>query len=699
MNKYANFISKKRILVLIIAIILLIPSIIGIATTKINYDLLSYLPQNLDSVKGQDILDKTFSNAATGMLIIKNMDSKDVVALKSKISQVNGVDQAIWVDDLTDTNVPKEILPDQLKKTFYSKDSTLMLIKFKGSSSSESTMNAITDIRKVSGKQCFLSGMSAIVKDTKDLADKEAPFYVMIAVLLCAIVLSLTMESVFIPFIFLIGIGFAIIYNMGTNVFLGSISYVTKSLAAVLQLGVTMDFSIFLLHRYQEEKKNFSDKESAMTEAISKTIVAIGGSCLTTTAGFLALCSMNLLIGKDIGIVMAKGVVLGFISTITILPALILVFDKPINRFNHKTILPSFKWTSEFVTKHYKVLLVIFVLAFIPAIIGKQNAAVYYNLDRTLPATLPSIQATNMLKSDYNMTTTHFIVMDSNTPDYKIKEMADKLTKVDGINNVVCYQQLVGPSIPSNFIPENLKENFQKDGHKVLFANSTYKAASDEETTQINSMNTIIKSYDKNAAITGEGALTKDLIQISNKDFINVDVTSILAIGIIILLVFMSFSIPVILVLSIELAIFINMAIPFYTGAVIPYIASIVIGCIQLGSTVNYAILMTTRFREEVARCENGIEAIKVTIQGTSKSIVASALTFMAATAGVAIVSTMDMIRSLCVMMARGAFISTIVIIFILPAILLVSEKFIAATSKGWKIKNKTSLNLVGEEK
>lgn len=697
MKKYGRFIAKNRIFILVIAIVLLVPSVFGMISTKINYDMLTYLPSNLDSMKGQEVLDKNFSNAATAMLIVEKMESKDVVKLKKNISEVNGVDKAIWTDDLLDISIPKEILPDELKSTFYSKDSTLILIKFKESSSSETTQNAIGQIRKIAGKQCFLSGMSAIVKDTKDIADKEAPYYILIAVILCAIVLSLCMESVFIPFIFLIGIGFAVIYNIGSNIFLGNISYVTKSIAAVLQLGVTMDFSIFLLHRYQEEKNKFINKEEAMAEAISKTIVAIGGSCLTTTAGFLALCTMQLSLGRDIGIVMAKGVVLGFISTITILPSLILAFDKPISRFNHKTLLPSFNKTSVFVTKHYRLLIVIFILAFLPAIIGKQNAKVYYNLDRSLPSDLPSITATNKLKSEYNMTTTHFIVLDDKVPDYKVKEMADKISKVDGINKVICFQQIVGPSFPEEYLSKDLTDNFRKDGYELLLANSVYKAASDEENIQITQMNKIIKSYDKNAAITGEGALTKDLVQIADKDFVNVDFTSIVVIGVILLLVFMSLSLPVILVLSIELAIFINMAIPFYTGTTIPFVASIVIGCIQLGSTVNYAILMTTRYREELAKKVDKYEAMRITVRGTAKSIVASAMSFFAATVGVAVISNLEMIRTLCVMMARGALISMGVIIFILPSILLVSEKIISVTTRKWNKSKKVILNLVEE--
>lgn len=697
MKKFGCFIAKHKVLVFIIAIMLLIPSIYGMIATDINYDLLSYLPQNLDSMKGQNILDKKFSNAASSMLIVKNMESKDVVKIKDKISKVPGVDKVIWTSDLIDTSIPKDILPDDIKDFFYSKDSTLLLIKFNESASSSLTQKAIGQIRLVTGKQCFLSGLSGIVKDTKDLADKETPMYVLVAVILSTIVLSLTMESVFIPFIFLMGIGFAVLYNLGSNLFLGEISYVTKSIAAVLQLGVTMDFSIFLLHRFQEERKNFDDLNEAMGEAISKTIVAIGGSCCTTTAGFLAMCTMNLGLGKDIGIVMAKGVVLGFISTITILPALLLIFDKPIRRFNHRTILPSFKSTAEVVTKKYWIFIIIFGLAFIPAIIGKQNTQVYYNLDESLPKNLPSIVATNKLKNDYKMTTSHFIIVNKNIPSYKIKEMTDKIQKVAGINSILSYDKFISPGIPDSFIPEDIKESFVKGNYKMILANSIYKAATDQENAQIDELNKIVKSYDSNGMITGEGALTKDLIKISDKDFVNVDTTSIIVIVAIIGIAFMSISIPVILVLAIELAIFINMAIPFYTGSVIPFVASIVIGCIQLGSTVNYAILMTTRFKEEMNKTTDKYEAMKTSVRGTGKSILASGLSFFAATAGVAFISNLEMIKTLCLMMARGALISTAIIIFILPSLLLVSEKFIAITTRGWRKKMAVNTDLAEE--
>lgn len=697
MKKYGWFVAKHRILIILLALLLLIPAAYGMAVTDINYNMLTYLPHNLDSMKGQEILDKKFSNAATSFLILQNMDSKNVVKLKDKISNVQGVDKVIWTSDLVDTSIPKEILPTDVKNIFYSKNSTMLIIKFNESASSKTTQDAIGKIKKLTRTQGFLSGMSAIAKDTKDLADKETPQYVLIAVILSTILLSLVMDSFMTPYIFLIGIGMAVLYNMGTNAFMGSISYVTKSIAAVLQLGVTMDFSIFLYHRYEEERRNTSDKEEAMAEALSKTIVPISGSCLTAVAGFLAMCVMKLSLGYDIGIVMSKGVFLGYLSVITILPSLILVFDGLITKTHHRVVMPSFEKTSRFVSKHYKLMILVFVLAFIPAVIGRKNVQVYYNLDRSLPQNLDSIVATNKLRKDYNMTTTHFILINKNIPSYEVKKMTDELKEVEGINKVIAYDSLIGPRIPESLIPQDIKDVFMKGNYKFIIANSIYKSATEEISSQISELNTIVKKYDKNGMITGEGALTKDLTTTADKDFVNVDLVSIIAILVIIGLVFMSISIPVLLVLSIELAIFINLAVPFYSGKVIPFVASIVIGCIQLGSCVNYAILMTTRFKEEMKKTDNKYEAIQITVKGTARSVAASALSFFAATVGVSIISKLEMIQTLCTMMARGALISMVVIIFVLPCLLIVNEKVISVTTKGWKIKSKEELELVEE--
>ncbi|MFD3158167.1 RND family transporter [Haloimpatiens sp. FM7330] len=693
MKKFAKVISNNPIKVIIISVLLIFPALYGMFSTRINYDLLTYLPKNLDSMKGQQILEKDYSDAATSMLIVENMESKDIVKIKNQVAKVEGVNKVIWINDILDTSIPKQILPQEIKDGFYSKNSTMLIIKFNESASSDKTQNAITSIRKITNNQCFLSGVSAIVKDTKDLADKETPFYVLLAVIFSVIVLSLTMKSAIIPFIFLLEIGLAIVYNFGTNIFLGEISYVTKALAAVLQLGVTMDYSIFLLHRYDEERENFQDKHEAMAQAISKTIGSIAGSSLTTIAGFLALCVMTLGLGKDIGIVMAKGVLLGVVCTVTILPALILVFDKPIHKFSHKTLLPRFEKTADLVTNKYKLFIVLALLLFVPAIYGNNHTKVYYNLDESLPKDMKSIIATNKLKKDYNMTTTHFIIVDNNLESYKTKEMLDKIENVDGIDKVLSYNKLIGASIPEIFIPQDIKEIFKQDGYNLIIVNSKYKAARDEENRQISKINSIVKSYDKNAMVAGEGPLTKDLIEVADKDFKHVSSVSIMAIFGIILILFVSGSIPIMLVAAIQLAIFINMAIPYYTGTEIPFIASIVIGCVQLGATVDYAILMTTRFREEIRNGYDKFEAMNIAVKGSARSIVTSGFTFFAATSSVGIISNMDLIKSLCGMIARGALISMGVIIFILPSILLVFEKFIRVTSKNWDKDPKVKLN------
>ncbi|SKA95776.1 hypothetical protein SAMN05443428_11934 [Caloramator quimbayensis] len=698
MKKFGLLVTKHKTATLIIAAVLLIPAIFGMVSTKINYDILTYLPKNLDTMKGQEILDKSFHNAATSMLIVENMESKDVLKLKEKIEKVNGVEKVIWISDALDTSIPKEILPDEIKDFFYRKNSTLLFIKFNESASSKVTMDAISSIRKVTNEQCFLGGVAAIVKDTKDLADKETPIYVLLAVALCLLVLSFSMESYFIPFLFIISIGFAVVYNLGTNKFLGQISYITKALAAVLQLGVTMDYSIFLLHRYEEEKQKIEDKALAMANAIEATFVAITGSSLTTVAGFLALCVMSLGIGKDMGIVMAKGVLIGVLTAVTILPSLILTFDSQIHKYHHRVYLPSFEKTANIVTKYYKVFAIAFLILFIPAVFGQSNVKVYYNLDESLPKDLKSVVATNKLKNEYDMTTIHMILVNSKIPAYKINEMVKKIEKVDGIEHVIAYDKFVGTRIPESFIPEDIREISTKGGYKLLVATSKYKAATKEENNQVKDLNYIVKSYDLHGIVAGEGPLTKDLIDLANKDFNRSSLVSIASIFAIILLVFTSLSIPIILVLCIELAIFINMAIPFYMNQTLPFIASIVIGCIQLGATVDYAILLSSRFREEIRNGADRFEAMKIAVQGSAVSIVTSAMCFFAATIGVGLIAKMDMIQTLCKMLGRGALISMVVIILIMPSVLLVSEKIIAATSRNWDKKPSLKLKLAKEE-
>ena len=692
MNRISKFIADHAKSVIVVSLLLLIPSVIGFINTRVNYDLLSYLPQNLDSTKGEDILDKTYSDASIGIVIVEGMENKDINILKDKIEEVDGVTTTLGLTDVLDESIPKDILSDEIKNQLYNEDSTMFVIKFYGAPGSDSTINGISKVKKILNKQCFLSGMSAIMEDTKELAEHEAPFYVLIAVALSIVVLLISMESTVVPIIFLVSIGIGIVYNLGTNLFLGEISYITKALAAVLQLGVTMDYSIFLMHRYDEERGKWSTKEEAMTQAIKATMTSISGSSLTTIAGFLALCTMDLALGKDIGLVMAKGVVIGVICAITILPAFVLVFDKAIHKFKHKTIIPEFKKVSTLVTKHYKAFIVAFLVIMLPAFFGQANAKVYYNLDETLKPDMSSIVALNKMKDNFNMTSTHFIIVKDDIKSYKMKEMTDRIENLEGVTTVLSYDKFIGPNVPEDFIPRDIKEIFKQGGYNLLLVNSEYKSASDELNNQIIEMTDIVKSYDKDAMVTGEGALTKDLTTIADQDFKNVSVASIAAIFVIILIVFKSVSIPVLLVSAIEFAIFINMGIPYYTGTVIPFVASIVIGTIQLGATVDYAILLTSRFREEIRNGYEKKEAMRIAVQESAKSIVTSGLTFFGATGGVALVSDMALIKSLCFLMARGAIISMMVIIFVLPALLLVSEGIINKTTKGWKINKLDSI-------
>ncbi|WP_294350349.1 MMPL family transporter [uncultured Clostridium sp.] len=695
MKKFSRFISVHSKLILIVGILLLIPSLIGYANTGINYDILSYLPENLGSVKGEKVLDEVFSDASTGILIVEGMEEKDIDKMKEKIKKIEGVNDALWLYDALDLSVPMDILPSELSNQIYKDDATMVVIKFNESMASESTMKAIDKIRGEMNDQCFLSGMSAILKDTKDLADKEAPFYILIAVILSVLVLFLSMESTIVPIIFLVSIGFGILYNLGSNIVFGEISYITKALAAVLQLGVTMDYSIFLMHRYDEELEKNDNRIEAMTEAISATMISISASSLTTVAGFLALCTMDLTLGTDIGMVMAKGVVIGVICSVTILPAFILAFDKIIHRFKHKTILPEFNHITNLVSKHYKLVIVVFLVTLLPAFFAQNNASVYYNLDETLPKDMDSIVATNKMKDKFNMMTSHFIVVKDDIPSYKIKEMSDKIEKIDGVTAVVSFEKFVGPNLPEEFIPDNIREIFEQGGYRMILVNSSYKSAQDEENAQILEIENLVKEYDEEGMVTGEGVLTKDLINIADSDFKKVSFASILAIFLIILVVFKSVSIPVLLVASIEYAIFINMGIPYCTGTVIPFIASIVIGTIQLGATVDYAILMTSRFKEEINNGHKTKEAVQIALKGSAKSIMTSGLTFFGATGGVALVSDMELIKSLCLLISRGSVISMVVILFVLPSLLMVSEGLINKTTIGWKknIKIDNSVN------
>ena len=684
MNKVSKAIAQSRMLILVIAFLLLIPSVLGYLKTDVNYDILGYLPDELDTRIAQSILKDDFDCGSLGMLIVENMEDKDVSKLKEEVKKVEGVNDVIWIDDAIDLSVPKEILPEDIRDIFYSENSTLMIIKFVGTDASTETENALSDVRKIAGKQAFLSGVAGVIKDTKDLANKETPIYVLIAVILSIIILSITMESYVIPIVFLSSIGIAIIYNMGSNVIFENISYVTKALSAVLQLGVTMDYSIFLLHRYDEERESRENKVEAMANAIEATIESVVGSALTTVAGFLALCVMDLALGKDIGLVMAKGVVIGVICTITILPALVLTFDKVIHKYKHKNILPTFQKSSSFIIKHHKVIVLISLLILIPAAIGKEKASVYYNLDESLPDNLPSIVANDKLKNEFNMVSTNIILVSDDLDRYKVKEMVKELNNVDGVTMAASLESVLGSRIPENFLPNELLEQVKKGGYEGIIVNSKYKSATNEVAVQLDEINEIVKKYDPEGLVGGEAPLTNDLVTIADSDFKKVSIFSIVAIFLIIMVIFKSISVPVLLVLAIELAIFINLGIPYYTGTTIPFISSIVIGTIQLGATVDYAILLTSRFKEELSNTNDKKEAMIKALQSSSRSIITSALTFFGATAGVGIISELEMISSLCVLMARGAIISMLVILFVLPGILLMFEGIIIKTSKSF---------------
>lgn len=681
MQRFAKAVVKLRVPILILAFLLLIPSGIGYINTKVNYDMLSYLPEEIDTMKGQDILKEEFGTGAFSMFVVEGMEPKDVSALKAKIEQVDHVKDVIWYDSVMDLSIPMEMLPDEIYDTFNNGDATMMFILFDDTTSSDGTMEAVQEIRKIADKDCFLAGMTAVLVDTRDLSNSEAPIYVAIAVVLSCVVLSLTMDSFLIPFLFLASIGMAIVYNLGTNMMLGSISYITKALAAVLQLGVTMDYSIFLWHSYEEEQEQTTDKKQAMVNAIVSTISSVVGSSITTVAGFIALCFMSFTLGLDLGIVMAKGVIFGVIACITVLPAMILVFDKALTKTKHKPLMPDIGGVGKFAVKHYKLFALLFVIVLFPALYGYSNTSVYYNLDKTLPKTLASIQANDELDEKFHMGATHMLMLNADVSEKEVQSMAKEMQKVDGVKWVLGFNTIKSGSIPDALIPDDLSSSLMNDNWQILLIGSEYATASDDVNAQCTELANIAKGYDSNSMLIGEAPCTKDLIEITNTDFNTVSAVSIIIIFVIILFVFRSISLPVILVSVIEVAIFINMGIPHYTGTTIPFIASIVIGTIQLGSTVDYAILMTTRYRRERMAGQDKRTAVEIACQTSAKSIMVSALSFFAATFGVGMYSNIDMISSLCILMARGALISMVMVIFVLPAMLLIFDKIIGKTT------------------
>ncbi len=690
MIKFGKAVVKLRIPILILSFLLLIPSAIGYFNTRVNYDILTYLPKDIETMKGQDILLDEFGTGAFSFCVVEGMEPKDISAMREEMAQVNHVKDVIWYDSILDVSIPMEMLPDDLYEFFNNKDtdSTLMVVLYDTSMSADETMEAIETIRGLVKDQCFISGMSAVVTDTKNLSAQEVPIYVLIAVILAVVVLSLTMDSAIMPLFFLLSIGMAIVYNLGSNVFKGEISYVTQALAAVLQLGVTMDYSIFLWHSYEEQQERFNgDKKRAMAHAISGTITSVVGSSITTVAGFIALCFMSFTLGMDLGVVMAKGVIFGVICCVTVLPSMILVFDKVIEKTKHKPIIPDLGIISKWIVKHYRAFIVAFIIILIPAVYGYNHTDVYYDLAGTLPESLDSITANNKLNDEYDMGATHMILADSHLSSKEAKAMLSEIEKVDGVKMALGYDSLVGPGIPKDIIPDDIKDVLQSENYQLMIVSSEYAVASDEVNAQCEEINNIIKKYDSNAMLIGEAPCTKDLIEITDEDFARVSAVSIGAIFFIILLVFKSASLPVILVAVIEFAIFINMGIPCYTHTTLPFIASIVIGTIQLGATVDYAILMTNKYKRARSRGAEKKDAITTALEGSIQSIIVSALSFFAATFGVGVYSNIDMISSLCSLMARGAIISMFVVIFILPSMFMVFDRLICASSAGFKPK------------
>lgn len=688
MQKFGRGVVKLRVPILIVSVLLLIPSIFGFVSTRINYDILSYLPSDIETMKGQDIMLDEFGKGGFSLVMLDGMEDKDVEKVKEKIEKVDHVCDVLWYDTLADVSLPKEVLPDDIYDFFNTDNSTMMAVFFDEATSADGSLEAVKEIRSIAGEQCFVSGMSSVVEDIKDLTMQEAPMYVVIAVILTSIILALTMDSFLIPLFFMLSVGMAIIYNMGTNFIQGEISFITEALAAVLQLAVTIDYSIFLWHSYKEEKeKNPGDNKEAMAVAIGKTITSVVSSSITTVAGFLALCFMSYELGMDMGIVMAKGVVIGVICCITVLPSMILVFDKALEKTMHKDLVPSLEKPSKFIIKHHAAFIVLFIVVLIPAIYGQINTNVYYNLTDTLPKDLNSVIANTKLDEEYNMATTHMLLVDADMKPKEVNSMLDEMGKVDGVSFSMSLDTLIGPSIPREIVPESVTKILKSDKWQLMLIGSEYKVASDEENAQIDELSKILKSYDKDGMLIGEAAATKDLIDITDHDFKVVNIVSIAAIFIIILIALRSVSLPIILVAVIEFAITVNMGVPCFTNTTIPFIASVVIGTIQLGATVDYAILMTTRYKTERNAGKDKHEAVTIALSTSMKSIMVSALGFFASTFGVGVYSSVDMISQLCTLMSRGAIISMITVICILPSMLMLFDKVIINTTIGMKKK------------
>lgn len=690
--KFGKWVVKCRIPILILAVVLLVPSLIGMIATRINYDMLTYLPGDIDTVVGQDILMDEFGKGAFSFVIMEGMDPEDVSSLREDISHVDHVDTVLWYDDFADVSVPMEMLPSKLYDAFNSGDSTMLAIFFDTSTSSDDTMKAISEIRSIAGKQCFVSGMSAMVTDLKDLCEKEEPIYVGIAVALACVAMMLFMDNWITPFVFLISIGMAILLNMGTNYFLGEISYLTKALSAVLQLAVTMDYSIFLWHSYEEQKSMYEDNKEAMAYAINNTLTSVVGSSITTVAGFIALCFMSYTLGLDLGIVMAKGVILGVIGCVTTLPSMILILDKVLQKTSHKSLLPDMGKVAAGITKVFPVFLILFLVLVVPSYWSykETNNEVYYDLGETLPEDMAYVVANSKLQEDFGVGATHMVLVSTDVPDTDVRAMIHEMEDVDGVKYALGLESVVGPLVPEEMLPESVKEVLKSDDWELLLVNSEYKTATDEVNAQINELNTILKKYDSKGMLIGEAPCTKDLIETTDQDFKVVNAVSIVAIFVIIALVEKSITLPLILVAVIELSIFINLGLAHLTGTSLPFIAPICISTIQLGATVDYAILMTTRYKQERYEGRGKREAVTNALKVSIPSIIVSAMGLFSATFGVALYSDVDIISSLCDLMARGAIVSMFAVILFLPAMFLLFDKIICVTSIGFRNKNVT---------
>lgn len=691
MEKLARILTRKPKMVALIAVLLLIPSLIGFINTRVNYDILTYLPKDLESSQGMDMLEEPFHMAATSMLIVEDMPSGYSNELINEIKKIDGVSNAIWISNVVGIQIPTDMIPAQYRDMFFSGNATMMIVQYEKAGASEETMQAIKDVRSLCNEKCFLAGFSVLIEDTKELVDQELPIFIILAVVLALIAMGLTLTETALPLVLLANIGLAVVYNFGTNIFMGEISYITKAIAAVLQLGVTMDYSIFLYRRYEEERDKYEDKRDAMQVAVLAAFRSLTGSSLTTVAGFLALCTMQLTLGRDIGLVMAKGVVLGVLTVICIMPSIVLLSDKYLSKYSHKIVLPDFARLNSGIVSKRVIIALLALVILVPSLYGEMNVTQYYKLDESLPQDLPSIVANNKLKQEFDMATQHFVILSDSISNADMLTMEDEIKAIPGITGVVSYHSLLGCGIPDFFIPEELKNMLKQEGKQMMMINSSCATASPEVSAQIEELRDTIKGYDPDALITGESVLTDDLIEVTAVDFRVTNYISIAAIFIIIAIIFKSLSVPVVLVATIELAIIINQGISYFTGAEVAFVAPTVISCVQLGATVDYSILMASRFQEELRKGHDRFEAARIAATSSDASIITSALVMFCATLGVSFVSSIQLIGDICIMLSRGAIISAVVCIFLLPALLCIFEPVFAKTSIGWKEKEQES--------